>query len=153
MLDRTADPFDPNNWDAIFAQHDAHEYRVYLDDRGDLYAIVDREDYEWAIKHRWCAKKELNGTFYARRAVGENANGQRLRTFSLYLHIEIHKRTKKRRPTRFHVLVDHRNGRSLDCRRKNLRWVTPSMNQRNRWGHAPRDLVDDHAGGSDAPAP
>lgn len=139
-----SDPLDPNTLDF----GDDHEYRIYLDDRGELYAIVDREDYEWAIRWRWCAKRDPCGAIYARRAVGENVKGVgRVRTFTEYLHVAIHKRTKKRRPSRFHVLVDHRNGKSLDCRRKNLRWATNSMNQKNRWGHAPKDLVDDLAVG------
>lgn len=138
------DPFDPRTWDELLAKQAAEVNHVYLDDRLTHAALIDPIDYEWAHQWRWCAKRDPTGSIYARRAVGENAHGSRLRTFTVYLHVQIMRRTKKRRPSARHVLVDHRNGNSLDCRRKNLRWATPSMNGRNRFAYAPSCLVDDH---------
>lgn len=137
------DPWDPNNWDTLHLRELQREHRIYLDDRGAEYAIVDPIDYQWAVQWRWNALRDKSGNVYARRAVSETVGGVRLRTSTAYLHVEIQKRTKKQRPSRFHVLVDHRNGKSLDCRRSNLRWATPSMNTRNQWGRTPRDLADD----------
>lgn len=129
---------DPNNWNTLLA--DNHEHRVYLDNTGELYAVIDKEDYQWAVQWRWCAKRDPNGKVYARRAVGENANGQRLRTRTIYLHIEIMKRAKKRKRFPQQCLVDHRNGRSLDCRRVNLRWASYQQNNWNLFGRAYRQM-------------
>jgi len=128
------DFLDPNTWDILL--HDDREYRIYLDDRAELYATVSQEDYQWAIQWRWCAKKDPSGKIYARRAVGENANGQRLRTCTVYLHIEIMRRMKKRKQSPLQCLVDHRNGRSLDCCRINLRWASYQQNNWNLFGRA-----------------
>ena len=37
------DPLDPNVWPA-------HEHRIYGDDNANVYAVVDEDDYLWAIK-------------------------------------------------------------------------------------------------------
>jgi len=131
------DPFDPNNW-----VNDNHEYRIYGDDRASIWAVVDEIDYHWAIKYRWCIKLCRYQKPYLRRAVGVNQNGQRLRTFSLYLHIEIMKNTGIAPPGPAYKIVDHRNGNSLDCRRQNLRWATHSMNSRNVRGSHASELFD-----------
>jgi hypothetical protein len=130
MLMRS-DPFDPNTW-----QPTDHEFRIYGDDNAQTWAVVDENDYHWAVQWRWCWKRSPCGKRYLRRAVGENSNGLRLRTFTLYLHVEIMKRTSKP-PTGDHKLVDHRNGNSHDNRRRNLRWATYSMNSKNLFGLYP----------------
>lgn len=127
------DFLDPNNWHELL--RDTHEYRIYLDDTGEVFAVLDRDDYLWAIKWKWCAKRNLNGKVYARRAVSKNSGGYRVSTKTQYLHIEIMKRTGKRRRSAMQVLVDHRNGRSLDCRRINLRWASYQQNNRNVYGY------------------
>jgi hypothetical protein len=132
--------WDPSTW--VFPEH---EFRIYADDRAQIYAVVDEADYHWAIQWRWSWKpsRRFGDTkFYLRRAVGENQSGFRLRTYTLYLHIEIQKRTGVLPPSPAHKLVDHRNGLSLNCRRENLRWATHSMNSLNRFGSHPHDLVE-----------
>lgn len=137
------DMWDPRTWGSC-----SHEHRIYGDDRAQTWAIVDEEDYQWALQWCWCLniKKSrgnpLKTKAYMRRAVGENANGQRLRTYTVYLHLEILKRSGAIPPSDQHIIGDHRNGHSLDCRRSNLRWATHSMNSRNVHGRYAKDLVD-----------
>lgn len=123
------DFLNPNNWDLSLP-----ERRIYGDDNAQVYAVVDEEDYWYFTKYKWTIKKSNERKLYLRRAVGENADGLRLRTFTLYLHIEIMKRKNPNRPCPKHTLVDHRDGDSMNCRRRNLRWATPLMNNRNRFG-------------------
>lgn len=111
-----------------------HEYRIYGNAKASIWAIVDEEDYAFFMRWRWCPKSCKRGKVYLRRAIGENLNGVRLRTSSVYLHVEIMKRTGIEIPCPQHKLVDHLNGNSLDCRRINLRWATSSMNNRNLHG-------------------
>lgn len=78
---------------AALAAFDAHEHRVYANEKLDLYAIVDEIDYQWAVQWRWNAKRSNRSAgVYLRRAVGVNAGGIRLQTYSLYLHVEITRR-------------------------------------------------------------
>jgi hypothetical protein len=134
------DPFDPNTW-----THSTHEFRIYGDDNAQTWAVVSEEDYQWAIQWRWNWKPSRGGKLYLRRAVGENANGLRLRTFTLYLHVEIVKRTGIEPVTPDHKIVDHRDGNSRNNTRGNLRWATYSMNSRNLFGQYAHDLIEDVA--------
>jgi len=144
MLQQNPDPFDPTLW-----VDDAHEFRIYGDAMAQTWAVVDEVDYQWAIAWRWCRNiKKSRGNpdkikIYMRRAVGDNANGVRLRTETVYLHIEILRRTGATPPTKFHTICDHRDGDTMNCRRSNLRWATHSMNSLNRFGAYPYDLVED----------
>ncbi|GJE06369.1 hypothetical protein AOPFMNJM_1685 [Methylobacterium jeotgali] len=127
-----ADDFDPTTWPAPAP---AACY-LHLSDRFDVYALVDPEDHAWASRHRWCHTygsgsicERFEGVFvidrpdgmYARRCVGGR---------TLWLHREILIR-KDGPPGRGRWIGDHRNGNTLDCRRRNLRWATPSQNARN----------------------
>ena len=127
-----SDPFDPTTWTP-----DTHEFRIWLDDREGMSALVDEIDYHWAIKWRWSPKPSRSRhKFYAYRTVG-NRPAKR----SLFLHVAIMWRTGICQPVN-HIIVDHRNGNSLDCRRDNLRWATLSMNRRNIDGRFPNDLLE-----------
>lgn len=133
------DTFDPNTWGIV-----PYEYRVYLDNNAQQWAIVDEIDYQWAIEYRWNIKRCRYFKEYARRAISTyHEDGTRKGSQTYYLHIEIMKRTGKIPPTAFHKIVDHRNGNSLDCRRHNLRWATPRMNAMNICGQMAYDLVED----------
>jgi len=135
------DFFDPNTW-----QCEPHEFRIYLDDRATHWAVVDEEDYHWAIRWRWNLKQSGGRRGfkpYARRAVSTYyPDGSRLGSDSVYLHIEIMKRSGVPPPSPNHILVDHRNGKSLNCRRSNLRWATYGMNNQNVNGRYAADLEE-----------
>jgi hypothetical protein len=117
--------------------------RIYGDDRGELCAFVDAIDYQWAVQWIWSPKWSRGGRkFYLRRNVQEQlgpdyecpVTGRRLRNRvqrTLFLHVAIMKRTGIEPPSPEHTMVDHRDSDSLNCRRGNLRWATPSMNAKN----------------------
>lgn len=129
------DPFDPNNW-----KPSRHEFRIYGDDNAQTWAVVDEEDYQWAIQWRWCWKYSRGGKRYLKRAA-RLSGGRGTPVSTLFLHIEIMKRTGIEQPAA-HVLVDHRNGDSTDNRRRNLRWATHSMNSRNKFGSHGHELIE-----------
>lgn len=125
------DDFNPNTWEPS-----PEVCYLHLSDRFDVYAILDREDYEWARQYKWCHTygsgemvEVAEGVFsiarpdhiYARRCVGDK---------TLFLHREI--LTRRDGPSRYkRAIGDHLNGKTLDCRRANLRWATMRMNARN----------------------
>lgn len=122
------DALDPRTWDDLPPWQ-----RVFLSERNDrLFALVDREDYEWALTFSWSCHKQGDWRFpnyYARRTAGrtdELAHGT-----PAYLHVEIMKRIMSP-PTLRHTIADHINGNTLDNRRCNLRWVTAVENRANR---------------------
>ena len=97
-----------------------------------LFAIVDHEDYDWALQWVWhVTKSRTESNLYVTRNTRlQGKNGPQVK---LYLHKEILKRSFKLPPTPNHIVGDHINGNSLDNRRKNLRWATFSENAENRW--------------------
>lgn len=101
---------------------------IYLTSDLTLWVMVDPEDYPWACQHTWNPKLRpsmLGDHWYAKRNIGA------VRT-PVYLHVEIMSRAEPM-PRRRRI-VDHINGNTLDCRRKNLRWVTHLQNARNLGG-------------------
>lgn len=117
-----------------------HEWRIYGDDREGIWAVVDEEDYHFFAQWRWSPKVSRGGKkIYLFRPA--YAGGVNLR-ISLYLHVEILKRTGLIPPSEKHTIADHRNGNGLNCRRDNLRWATPSMNRRNVGGCLAHDLYE-----------
>lgn len=118
------------------------EHRIWLDDREYLYAVVDEEDYHWAAQWKWYAKPSRSPwKFYACRQT-KIRDDCGWRNVSLYLHVEIQKRSGVVQPHPTYKLSDHRDGDSLNCRRGNLRWATPSMNRRNIRGQCPKELLE-----------
>lgn len=125
-----ADPvdwLDPNTWGV-----DLPYRALWIDPLRNLFAIVDREDYDWALQWTWSSTPSKRGeNIYVTRSTRlEGANGPQTK---LYLHKEILKRTFALPPSPEHIIADHINANSLDNRRRNLRWATPSGNAINRW--------------------
>lgn len=86
-----------------------------------LHAIVDDDDFVWLSLRKWCAAKHpISGCFYAKRA------GHNRRT--IYMHVVVAKVSGVDVSNQ----VDHRNGKTLDNRKCNLRAATVIQNQRNR---------------------
>lgn len=135
MLSRV-DFWDPNTWE------EPEPCRIYGDAQCQTFGLVSPEDYPWAAQWRWCWKTSPCGKKYLRRAIGENQNGMRLRTWTEYLHIAVAKRANLQRRTANHKILDHRNGDSTNNTRENLRWVTPRMNAMNLWGRCSQDLLE-----------
>ena len=106
---------------------------IYLSERmPELFAVVDIVDYEWAKQWKWQYKtsKKRPGKpvkYYASRKL--NMAGGRSAT--VWLHKEICKRANGRPPSPAHIIGDHLDGQSLNCRRLNLDWATPSENRQN----------------------
>lgn len=113
---------DPTTWEPRSPCH------LYLDDREHIYALLDEEDFSWAVQWLWSSK--LNSRKIKRYAYRTHVRRPYIRR-SVYLHVEIQKRCGALPPSKKHTMIDHINGNSLDNRRANLRWATPSENRRN----------------------
>jgi hypothetical protein len=143
------DFLDPRSW-----VDDTHEHRIYLTPDLELYAVVDAVDYPAAVAYTWSSlgtkwKRTHKPKHYARRSVHEllapegekfihpitgKLTRNRHRTVrSVFLHHFIAERAGLICPGDGYRL-DHRNGDSLNCRRRNLRWVTFAFNTRNVHG-------------------
>lgn len=109
---------------------------------GEHFAVLDEEDYLWASRWKWHAHKNKNGKIYARR------NGCYMgRSVSVYLHKAVCLRAHGMPPSASHIIADHKRGNSLDDRRFNLRWATPSENRQNYNGlYALQTRLDFKAG-------
>ena len=87
------------------------------------FAIVDDEDYESLIKHKWSLSIGTNRTYYAhrRKKSKEIINGE---SHMISMHCSILKAP-------YGFQIDHINGNGLDNRKCNLRIASRSENQRN----------------------
>lgn len=103
--------------------------KVFLNKQLTLWCIVDADDFEWVGKDRWYWGS--GGNRYAYKRYVRHHRGKERRT--IYLHREVLKRSDPHSEIFMcwrHA--DHINGQTLDNRRCNLRWATPSQNQKNR---------------------
>lgn len=120
-----SDPFDPRNWDEMFAEQ--YEHRIYGDDNASIWCIVDEEDYEACLERKWYPNKphptRKGNKHYFRSLAGWREGGS-----GIYLHVFIMRRTGIEPPTPLHIVVDHVNDDEFDCRRCNLQWMTHAEN-------------------------
>lgn len=118
------------SWLEEFAEAEAIvPCRVYLDPRDlSIFALVDRVDYQWAVRWRWTWRFDKRGKKrYAQR--NTSVAGRRA---TLFLHKEIVRRARGEPPSPLHVIGDHADGDSLNCQRYNLDWATRSQNNARR---------------------
>lgn len=117
-----------------------------LSDRIDCYAILDREDYEWARaigSGLWCHTYGSGDINPETGVIDRPANIYARKTVSgrtLFLHREITRRAYGA-PTLLNAVSDHKNGNTLDNRRRNLHWVTRSFNAINIAGSKLRERL------------
>jgi len=92
------------------------------------FVFVDDCDFDEVSKFKWSEDRRSEYLVYAKRFEEKMAKGVRTRK-SIYLHRQLMGVTARL------VIVDHRNGNTLDCQRSNLRVCSKSencMNQRVR---------------------
>ncbi len=92
--------------------------RIYLGE--GQWTIVDVQDYYWLKRYRWV----IHGTGHNFYAIRQEISAPK-KTRIVYMHRQIVEPPAK-------LLVDHRNGHSLDNRRDNLRPATRLQNILNR---------------------
>lgn len=86
---------------------------------GGDFAVIDTEDAHIAAGHHW-SRLESNKTTYARRTIRIDGKQK-----TLLLHREV-------LGVSAGVLIDHRSGDGLDCRKGNLRPATKQQNNTNK---------------------
>jgi hypothetical protein len=89
-------------------------------------AIVDDDDYEMLMEHKWYADKDYTikskDKFYVKRSPPRDSNGKQK---NIPMHRQITNAPEG-------MQVDHINGNTLDNRKENLRICTNQQNQMNR---------------------
>jgi hypothetical protein len=130
------DFLDPNTWGEF---NKGFEWRIYGDDLAQIWSVVDEEDYHHLSQWKWSPKwSRGQRKFYLRRNVQVGRRSFRTQT-TLYLHEAVMMNAGIKRPSDAHLIIDHRDGNSMNCRRSNLRWATHSMNARNLFGSKAED--------------
>lgn len=93
-----------------------------IDVSDGLVAWVSDEDHERVSARDWHSKSNRRAIYGISTSRDEHKDGRKI-----YLHVYILGRSDG-------MLIDHKNGNTLDCRRSNLRHVTPSVNCHNYHG-------------------
>lgn len=90
-----------------------------------MFAAVDVCDYAWLIRFHWLVTCDRGGRIYAVADIGGVVGMHRFILLTLNPHL------RDRTAPRFYA--DHRNGYTLDNRRRNLRVASREENKANRW--------------------
>ena len=93
---------------------------------GGYIAQIDEEDLQLASQYKWYLN---NGYAFTNSHRKGYSRGDKGRNRPVYLH-----RLVMGEPPRPGLFVDHRDRNRLDCRKKNLRWVSP---QQSSWNKSP----------------
>lgn len=91
-----------------------------------MVALVDDEDFDRLSAFSWSAVKGRRESFYASRGVGV---GEPLMVRTRQMQRDV---LDPLGEVPSHILADHRNGDTLDCRKENLRWASFEESNRNR---------------------
>lgn len=109
----------------IKIDHLGRPYREIFLTKGHI-AWIDPDDFERVGDTPWCAQAKENGRVYARRKLRRSEyDSFFVANTHIYLHREILRVADRR------ILVDHKDGNTLDCRKHNLRLATSSQNNCN----------------------
>lgn len=104
--------------------------RIPLNDAGTLFATVDGDLAPFFLQWVWVAHVDQKGMVYAARQT-QTRDGYFIERKRIYMHREVLRVTRRRKPSKDHILADHKNGDTLLNTRLNLRWATRSMNRKN----------------------
>lgn len=123
-----------DDWDPNVLLNTRDACRIYGDEKMTIFALVDEIDFSFLSQWRWSPKWSRGGRkVYLRRNVQIGPRATRIQR-NLFLHQAVMERMGIKPPDEHHVLIDHRNGDSLDCRRANIRWATHKTNRHNIHG-------------------
>lgn len=121
------DPFDPRYLDLDWPSY-------VRSTNSDHMALVDYLDWLFVCRWQWRFKPSKNqgmlGRGYLSRPCWVYPDGVK-KNVSLFLHVEIMKRVEPP-PSVFHTQVDHLDRNRMNCCRANLKWATPSQNNKNK---------------------
>lgn len=130
-LNEEPDPLDPR----FILRHSDTRY-IALSNRWSLDVIVDAIDYDFLSQWLWTQTYGSGERKFGSQLGKDKIYARRTEKGKcIWLHRVVTQRAYGDPPSPLHV-SDHLNGRTLDCRRKNLRWATLSENNRNRFGTA-----------------
>lgn len=123
--------------DLVLPVVDERVRQIWLDDRAELFCVVDVQDYDFAMQWKWKAIKSKGRKvkWYAYRTTRDKE-----RHVAVFLHKLICLRANGLPPSTDHLIGDHQDGDSLNNRRVNLEWSTRSQNCLNRNGIAYQQL-------------
>lgn len=141
-LTEEGDPFDPNQWER------KRTCRIYDVDLV-RYATVDEKYYAKLVvtTNRPPSKRQASRSKYGKlrprlwyiKPLHPKRHDKKLYFVSnsgwreggqTFLHVEVMRLTKKRRPSPVHTMVHHMDGDEWNCTEDNLRYVTPAQNRR-----------------------
>jgi hypothetical protein len=123
-----------------------NQCRVYLCNRDDsIFAIVSPEDLAWANQWKWTTTWDKHKK--KRYATRTTRTKDRPTPHKIYLHKQIlSERMAEIPPSAKHTIGDHVDSNSLNNKRCNLEWVTPTENasrlRSKRWRHLPDTIAD-----------
>lgn len=93
---------------------------------GKAFAIIDADDADRVLSHKWCFNKIVAGKYYVHRRLPKADGGKLIKLHRLIMCVSDRK-----------ICVDHINGDTLDNRKENLRLCSQGENMRNyrnAWG-------------------